>query len=752
MKNLRALHLVTRQRENAYEAEACLLVYGLDAFSDEVVSSDIRVVLDERPATQFVYIAAPEMKEAGMIEVLAAGESTTRKIAEDPPASVGRRFFILSLHVLDERISVRRRKIGADDFSLEDANAAEPLPVALQDGWLFDLFSSREGFVNAPDGVHFRKGSKKHSEVFLRAANVLLDKNCCLLLGFFALAHQFLRAPRNILVDTAPLISVAFCMARIAGLLDIWDGCAGVRSFSSYGGLAHVGRPSSSDLVLVSATTSGGLARELVRQGFLPTNVIQIFYLADSNVSERNRAVVCDLTYFPGRSFGFRPVRNFQSENCPLCKKGFVLAELEGDQFLLQQRGQEFYDIKKKLQSSAARALFECVCRSHVISAVVEPSERESFVCVFDGDAVLGNERIRAEYIRLLRRFCPAPLSMVVLCHISEDAARALLGEAGLAEVTASAALTSWERVGEQRLPEDSGVLVMFGCLQNHSVAREINTRLRVVAPRGNIAYLAGITVSECDARYADLKVFLQYGERGVDTFVFRSAKSVSLPLLQRGEAAWLRERELLMQMETEGSLPAELVDRKWLLLNSGEMREKIFLARPGVDLRIGNDFVYLTVDGDAGLIYQADVFAIVANLLAEARAQAVSVAGGGPVVDGLGAGSLSSSIYSQGMLAPQSFEYYSDAILRAALLRAANPRELMYRLDESASRELARIIDFEITEYGRGMGDSLPEFVMALATGQLQLCEADTRHLKMRLCTECTEGWLVALAQQIQV
>lgn len=747
MPNPRALHLITREHAPAYEGEASLLAYGIDDFSDATVSHDIRLIIDERPATQFIYITAPELDDAAILEELNNPDGPTYRITEHAGAAPTRRFFRLKPRFDGANIIIERV-----EFFKDTATTPEPsheLNQMLIDGWLFDLFSRRGGLVHAPEGVHFKKGSKKHTETFLRVANILLDANICSLLAFLSLPHQKLAAPRQILVDTAPLISVAQAMVQIARRHKIWNSNPTIKSFSSYGGLNHERRRSNNDLALISASTSGGLQKELIELGLDKNNVIQLFYLSDSPNGCRGENVVCDLKHYPGHSFGYKSIENHSADDCKLCKKGYALAELEGDQFLFQKRRCNYYDIKKKIQSSSARELLDTLALSKVISVPREPSSRSTYACTFDVQELLKIAQIREKFIRLLRRFRPTPLNIVVLHNISEESARQLIEEANTGGDCAGIKFLTMATLIEQGDCREAGVLVLFGCLDDHAVAREINARLRSVAPKGNVAYLSCLTVSESKSSLADLTMFLQYGERGRDTFLFRSVDEIYLTFNRDGDSPWQDEVNLLRRMDSEERTVGRLRVRLAELEAVHTLRNELFLSRDTVPLRIRNDFVYLNI-ANVEDVSQSVVFAVISNLLAEVRALAYTISRGGPSQDEVGANSLRNSIYTQGLISPESFRLYNDPILRGALLRAARPVEMMYQLDEETSREIAEIIIFETQEFRVGQGDSLPEFLLALATRRLQLADADLSRIKSIALGYSLPDWIQALLNEI--
>jgi hypothetical protein len=128
--------------------------------------------------------------------------------------------------------------------------------------------------------------------------------------------------------------------------------------------------------------------------------------------------------------------------------------------------------------------------------------------------------------------------------------------------------------------------------------------------------------------------------------------------------------------------------------------------------------------------ITQADVFAIVSNLFAAARSrdrELTKKASSNEVVE------LSKSVYGHVLLAPEMFETFNDAVLKASFLRAARRSELMYEVDSDHSAHMTQIIFAELDGWSVGTGEALPEMLLALATKRLRLRDGDRATIRAR-------------------
>lgn len=739
---MRAVQLFSLSRESSPNGGACLLIYAEPNIQDAGISSDIREIYNNRPGTSHIYILAPFCEPGALVSSLQEGTSLSRA---RPYIQQNGSFNVLSLNISADKLQVVATRLGWKDDSVIK-HSPTPVDGALINAWLFDLFDRNDGKVTAPLGVHFRKGSGKHTNEFLRTANVLLSSHACGALAFFSLAQLGHRPPRQILVDTAPLISIAQAMFQIASAYGLWTQSVPIKSFSSYGGLESLPRQSQSDLALVSASTSGSLAERLVERGMARKNIVTLFYLASDAELTIPDGTVCNLTHQAGHSFGYLSIKNFNSQNCPLCAEGYILAELEGDQFLFQKRETLRIKIKKTSQGQLARTTVEKLARKGLFEIVLQPNSGESSSLRVAGNKLIIEDEIRPHLIRQIRRFGPSPLKYVVLDDISEKEAKSLLQEAGVYYKESEVAFIAWENLANAALVEEGGAIVLFGLLHDHARARQINATLRRIVPKGSVTYISALTISESPDDLADLKIFLEYGEHGRDTFVFRSVFELAYPSSQ-SPSAWDAERGLLAEICAEPKAPKELRVRLDVLNTTAAASTTLFLSRPEVQLAINNDFVYLDTRLSREEISQADIGLVVASILTSARYRDRAIHSGKGKD---GSFRADSSLYGQALICPENFRNYNDPILRAALLRFARPTELRYAADEVCSAEMLEIIFDEIAAWGRNAGDALPEFLLSLACARLSLDERHMAALKRELDATSFPDYMTAIIDRI--
>jgi hypothetical protein len=747
---MHAQRLTTRIKLNAFQGEACLLVYDEQQLTSTMLSDDVREIFDSRPGTTRIYILAPFVPEPQLREHLQSGTVFTR-IGSYFNAIGGRLCLLGFSPSSDNKIAACEIPFFIDDAGHLQEEARKEVDDEYRNGWLFDLFDKYQGRIDAPVGVHFAKSSRRHSSKFLRVSNILLSSSACALIAYFTLGTLQCEQPRRIFVDTAPLLAVAFALQRIALTHNIWISHAPVTSFSSYGGLDKLPPSSGRDLILVSASTSGGLVSQLRSKEFSIGYIATLFYLNPVEPSSDLGAVICDLTFKQGRMFGYPPIESFPANDCPHCKSDCFLAELEGDQFQLEKRAIKQLTIKKKSQTEDARKTLEELARHNLVSFLPFRQRGRSSDFSIDADVMLRDVKsVRERFIRALRCHTPMPLTHIILVDLQEEIFNELVKEAGLnncfdkASIVSYADLQNCTPLG----PGEGGALVVFGTLSDFATARDINAQLRIKVPKGCVAYISGLTIASSSEHLADLKMFLTYGEHGRDTFKYDSASSLMLPLPAIGLSAWEAELSMLQQLKDNGEVAAEINARIDTLLDANSRTTGLFWPGHQGELTIQSDFVYLTVDVERGQLSQAEILATVSNLLVTARMDnrglnAPSQIGREPI-------HWHQSVYGHVVLSPASFEDYNDAVLHAAFIRSATLAELNYATDERSSGRILSIVRASIQAWAAGGGDSLPEFFVALATHRIALTSEHTQAIKDAAQSAVLPSFLTSIADVI--
>jgi hypothetical protein len=716
---MKQVTLVTREKLDSGESDACLLVIDDQTVNASALGEQVRNLIDRRPLTRSIYIVAPILGGEQLKKMLLEGLAVVR--ADVSSSSEGPRLWMLDLRQVETALALQVMPFFSHAGDAVTAGEWETISSSLIEGWLFHLFESSNALVHAPTGVHFAKSSGKHSNKFLRASSTLMSTAACGLLAMAALAAARNLTPRRIFVDTGPLLSLAYSMHHVASVRKLWDLMPPAQSFSSYGGCEGLPKLGMGDLVLVSASTSGGLAENLRLKGVHEDMLVTLFYLGKQGYESSRGVLVCDLTSRSGKLYGYPVLDSYAAGFCKLCDAGDVLAELEGDQFLIDRRDVKLLRLTGDTQLEESRKLLENLSRQGVIRARTNDAVLSHTRFALSSAAVLGPEGVLSDgFSRLITRFAPHPIDYVVLVDSSESEVRDYLVGRGLDKIIGPALFISAAQI--ENIPEQEAgrnFLVIFSVLEDYAQARTINASLRAKCREGNVAYLAALTIASSARAAEDLRIFLSYGSRGADSFTFRSVDSLLLPYIGVDASPWAKERAYLLNLDADHQKVAEVSSRLDWLSKAGTERDGLFLiGNGGATLKIQPDFVFLSTYVKPENVSQADVFAVVGNVLACARA------GSGNVKKAPARGTPTwkqTSLY-QVLLCPSNFRDFNDAVLRASLLRVADEQELNYVMDETSSAEMLSVMQAELGAWKVGAGNSLPEFLLALSTARLRL------------------------------
>jgi hypothetical protein len=175
-------------------------------------------------------------------------------------------------------------------------------------------------------------------------------------------------------------------------------------------------------------------------------------------------------------------------------------------------------------------------------------------------------------------------------------------------------------------------------------------------------------------------------------------------------------ETRLAVLNSAEGDAMRGLVDNLFLprFLDGNFSMEA---AIPPLRLRQG--FVFWSFAYDPSVVTQADVYlSIVAILHALRIGEVQDVA-------------LTQHEHVRTVIAPGTFSRFNDGVVQAALLRGATKSELDYSHDELRSAQMREILQFIFSNSQSDAGEAVPEFLLALAQGKLQLTRRDATELQ---------------------
>lgn len=584
------------------------------------------------------------------------------------------------------------------------APAAKMKAEAIFTAGVTHLFHTRGGEVKSSEGFHFLNPSGKHSRSFLRLSNLLVRHAEIAFVAAAALRH--VPADRTaLLVDTPALFAVGEALNRLRREFDLAE--LALENFASYAKSTADETPDKTTF-LISASTSGSLARSLKGDGvkavYRDDQFVHVLYLARD---PSKFPVVCDLTR-ARNSLGVDPDREvFRDTNCDLCASGSFAVRLQGDHFEI---GKQWLDAVEMERTTALAVTVEPIARDLIGAKAlrVQTDRTASSAFQVDVSALLGASSFRKRLEYAVARAFPASTRAIV--HLddpgSEELARHLSPNAPNAPVMAQHSLET------DGLAAGSGALVVVaGALGSGRALRAIGLTLRRLAPGVPLVYFVGFSKMPTAARTRMEKTLCYTPE------VLRHALVIvsSVPLPDRSfPNPWRAELELLSEPEfrrLEEPAAAAFETRRTLLSSSTPQFEDLFWAAAnGAPLAFTDGFVFWNEHRyDIALVSQGDLYFAVASLLGSLRAAETGK-------------SLRSSAFRHPVLSAENFARYSDPILQACLLRAAEPSELNYLDEPYQSLEMSRSLSRIVAAPTSLRGGPAIEVLIAVATDRLKL------------------------------
>jgi hypothetical protein len=717
-----------------------LLMYDTTELLAGDISQNVRDLLGRYPFANEISICSPNIDDEKLFELVSTGTSLDRVTFQD--AKFGGNLSTLVFLKNDPLVSLKR---------IPKSNCDNPLTVqldnAVKEAWLFDLFHRHHCLVSAPDGIHFGKISGKHSTKFIRTANALVGSLECSLLAFFLLPIFSKNAVRKIYVDTGPLIGVAMSLRDQLVRRGIWLISPEIESFSSYDGIDKLSNAPDAHIVLISASTSGGLEADIVMRTRKLDRIATLFYIKATMQEESQGYRLCNLTETPDSFHGYPEIETYSGFHaCTWCQSGVPLAEFEGDQFLLQRRKTQLINVSYHPEDETRRSLkpdaikFFSQTKSRGITSVrITAGDSDGYRDVrFDADKCKNEFLIKDQALKNIV-FCKengTPYEILI-------STSSVINDFQSMPVEPNSTSVGFDRyVDVSKLQElvpitASDALVAWSLIASMLEPRKISELLRSRLIDSHVKYIAGVTIVETTEQLKQLGAALKTGARGPDTFGFNPGLVVVLRKRFERVTTWEKERTLLekiVRKDQDQDVPTELeiTTRLGILKASGEIAEDLFW--PGQnrqDLKLQRDFVWMPIDKAES---QADVYAVVSGLVSTAIQRNRDPKN--PSDSGAMRIAIRDSLYSEALLDPNNFLKFNDAILRASFLRVSSSAELNYSANLELSSLVTQLVAHEIDEWMLSRGQILPEFLVALATGHMKLCHQHLDQLASQLNT----------------
>lgn len=572
-----------------------------------------------------------------------------------------------------------------------------------------EIFKSRKGLITSSPSYHFAKPSGDHCDKFIRASNLFTSGVEVAFLAISLLPYLTDNIKR-IYVDTS---SISFLVSIAVQLSKKFQHQQPIiESFESYSVFkdpyGFVTSPNS--LVIISATTSGGLVKNLIRDtAFSSENILTLFF---SHVPTDQRGL------FDISSVVESGITSVPQEHCKFCQQGSKVIQIEGEQFLPETPKHELLVIKKVDFDSKRQNFFKEFAVKGLLKFDTSPSddcEKEHFY--IDINKLL--EPCPASFKSTLTKKLNKHFSRDIQTVISlDDEGSWALTKTIRAEIDdENIKWVKFSDISEEALKDSQSVFVVAGAITSGRKLLATARKLRGILKSATITYFVGFSKLPNEVSFEQLKTDLCFG--GFELVVLRSC---NLPRFsEKSKSVWDIEKEKLSAFseienplsDTSEKLPNLLAARA-KTLEAASSDDLFLTSATGQPLKLRETFAFWgglqlrTQDSS-----QADVYWTIQAILHDLRMRSDS---------GL------ATTYHSTLISPVCFDRYNDGVIQACLLRAAKPIELNYAVDEIYSRQMTDIIISIIKNWDNPQGEASLEFLFALWAGQIKLLDG---HLK---------------------
>lgn len=582
-------------------------------------------------------------------------------------------------------------------------------PSVLLKHGLKTLIEKNNVIHSAPSSHSFKHPSGTLNNVFIQARELASDEAEVCVVGY-AIALEYgarLRPADKVFIDTMGIY------AFVKNALGRLNGRAEVMSFHSYDRLKTMFPPTSDYFCVVSASTSGGMAKKMGEQSFSNDCVAT---LIDRTADDRYGRVLVALD-----DIGYPlPVK---------AEEGCTLIEIIGENFSAKSKPPKSITISMKHGPKPLSKFHKYFGMGGIIG--FNRSSRPHKLLTLDPDLLLADD----DFKRWLAAEIDWSVSMATnLIVYADDPGSKKLGELThelLSQkwgATKSIQCVPYSQLDEVDFGTVTGVLVTTVVARDGGILREISRDLRAYmdasVPR---RFLAPIGIPQSGRAWTLLKSFLMKNPTPRD---YGFSNWLCLPIGDDGkENAW--NRLVLIgsagQVDDAGFTPNveesvrhDSIDMATELVE--EHKHSFLPKHDGSALALSDGFLFFEASSNVGRncpnVPQSTVFFTIAAVLQFAREHDDHQL------------RLQPTGYESVVLSPECFLRFNDNILQASFLRACLPSELDYSASPELSKLMKEFIAKVFARWERTYGDAALEFAAALATGSLKLTQEDTRAL----------------------
>ena len=567
-----------------------------------------------------------------------------------------------------------------------------------------DIYKRRKGQIDAPPGTHFQKPSYKHTDGFIRSANLLVSFSEVAFLSISLFQH-LKESIERVLIDTSSIAHLVDTAIIIKNKISNKNGFPIVDSFFSYSHSQEKGIEwgvRGKRLIIISASTSGHLIKELPK-GVREEEVLT-FVLCRSVAQSSNA-----LFQTPE---GEKPIKSYSEVDCPLCAKGEKVVRFAGEQFLQDPPPPT---IEMLFQSDQTKSQLDFLKKyASNDKDVLRSNPNESSIqkqLYIDIKAIL--ER-GDDFSAFHKHFCKKIRSAVsletsLIIHLDDNASKTMAYLVKDYAQSHNKCVDCFSKAKLQNTEIDikiqtGNIVVVASAITSGRQLLQVSRLLRQYSNTASIIYLVGFSKLPDKERREQLKSNLEHGDHRLEIieeiYVPRTMGSLKTYPEKAGEVIEEHREILKSPIFAKFSAFEDDSSTEHFLPHKQNGNCKVLKLRP--------KFAFLEKEN----LSQADVLWVIQLVLHNWRSKHLV------------------SLYHILLLDPAVFSRFNDGIVQAAILRSAMPSELNYAINDDISQRATDIILPIIENHASDEGEAAGEFLLALATGHMKLKEINAQQV----------------------
>jgi len=601
------------------------------------------------------------------------------------------------------------------------------------------------GLISAQESHHFVFPSGKHCDKFLRTGNVLIKSQDIYFIAF-NLLKRYRQSYEIIYCDTSSINSLAFALVELKRRLTPSFVCPHIESYGSYKGFEEsefVNRHKA--LFLVSSSTSANIIDRLVDRLVELDRIVLIYCLAPAKYQS---LVICDLKKDVINRLGIEPFKTYGfKEKCAFCESGSMPVAIQGDVFLLEKPLINKIIFKTTdAPGNLSRFMEDYHHRNDIGNVFIKTNFYESAVrsstsvqfgyeiffdiqSVFEDISGEGKKfpQFKERLNGYIHQYVPSNTRYIV--HLNDKGSelfaqylKKILSLVVKPEFLPE--IIPMNNMATMDENKEGAALIICSSMVSGGNLIYVSKEMRKFS-KLSLIYLVGFTRTDDEEYFKFIKNNLCQGNRGKETNSFYSVETIHCNNEYKN-TSWIIELDFIRNIMAfcEAYLPGIFEH----ILPFFKDRDKLISASQKVDmrglsndlfykhgfsgepLRINKNFAFFNFSDYDKHVTQADIYFTISTIINRLRHSRDLKR------------CLRQSEYVRNLIDPENFARFNDGIIQASILRAAHPLELAYDIDKEVSKKFLAIITPIVLRAREHYGESLLEFLYAIAIKKLRL------------------------------